>query len=151
MKKFYQTQEFRELQEKWRRKLKQSGFDDLENGDFFRAHDIRTAAWANQNDIRDFFIALDHLMTHYPEMPPFERKVMELYSRGIYVKTIVQKTRKSDKTVRNVIKRYRDLLRAIGRLHLPTDFPYLLNPQSDADSEAPNADERAPRASNKAA
>lgn len=124
----------------WKRELEKSGFDDIEDSkERLKNPDNRTIAFENRDKIRDFFLSLDALLTHYKEMPKFERQVMELYSRGIYVRTIVRTTKRSDRLVRNVIKRYKGLVMAINRLNDNADFPPSLNPQSDVGSGAMDA------------
>jgi len=139
MSQFYRTKEFHDLSKEWRARLIESGFEDLEDAqENLKSKDKRTIAYENQDEIREFFLRLDHFMYFYPEMPRFERTVMELYSQGVYIKTIVKRVRASDKKVRNVVSRYKKLILAINRLLLNTDFPHILrgsdNPQGCGDS-----------------
>jgi hypothetical protein len=115
--KFTKKQEFIKLQDEWDKKLAQEGFKDIEDrkGNLKR-HDIRTQAYQNQIRIREFFLLLDHLLTNYPDIPPFERKVLELYSQGQRLNLIVQEVHASDRHVRNVITRYKGLIAAIKRM-----------------------------------
>lgn len=138
--KFYESPAFKELEKVWREKLKQSKFPDIEDSkERLKNPDNRTIAYENQDKIRDFFLSIDSFIAHYPDMPKFERKVMELYSRGIFIRSIVKQLRSSDKHVRNVIKRYKGLIMAVNRLYAHTEFPLSLNPQSDAGSKAMDA------------
>lgn len=114
---FNSSKRFKKEDSEWRQILKDSGFEDLEDrrGNI-KQPDIRTIAWIHRDEIRDFFLKLDQFMNCYPEMPIFERRVMELYSQGEYVKDIVRVVKSSDRNVRNVIKRYRNLVLALYRL-----------------------------------
>jgi hypothetical protein len=115
--KFTKKQEFIQIQAEWDKKLKILGFEDIEDrkGNLYKP-DIRTQAYQNQDRIREFFLTLDHLMSVYPEMPPFERKVLELLSQGVRLNIIVEQTHASDRHVRNVITRYKHLIKAIQRM-----------------------------------
>ena len=116
---------------KWNQKLAAEGLFDEP-----KEYDRRTIGFENRDPIRDFFLRLDHLMTHYPEMPKFERKVMELYSQGIEVIDIIKRVRASRATVFMCIKRYKNLVIAIQRSEgAPILFPDSLRPKSNEDSK----------------
>jgi hypothetical protein len=141
--KFYQSREFKRVHDEWRERLEDSGFCDCEdkNGNT-KNHDIRTIAWKNKEIILDFFLSLDHLMTNYPEMPKFERSVMELYSNGIKIEEIIREVKSSRRTVYNCITRYKNLVLAIQRTQTSILFPLSLRPQSNSVSE--DRDEQRP-------
>lgn len=114
---FYHSPDFRALEQEWYQKLETDGFSDIEdrNG-ILKNPDIRTQSFRDQGRIRDFFLDLDTLITHYPEMPSFERKVLEMHSKGMFGTHIAKKLKTSRRTVVAVIKRYKDILKVVNRI-----------------------------------
>lgn len=76
-------------------------------------------------------------MTHYPEMPPFEREVLVLYSQGVFIKRIVKQLKCSERNVYYVIKRYKGLIKAIERMSSETiaDCPSPLEAQKEQSAQ----------------
>lgn len=135
----FHTKQFKELNEHWRQKLKESGFVDQEDkyGNI-KHHDIRTQAWENRDGILDFYLRLDQFMNFYTDMPKFERQVMELFSQGYYVTEIAKQINGSRvRLIHKVIKRYKGLMSAIQKMEsgeVRADFPHPLKPKSYGDS-----------------
>jgi hypothetical protein len=73
------------LQNLWYKKLKDTGFNDIEttNG-FLKNPDIRTINWQNREKILEFYLALDSFLNHCI-IPMQDRLIMELYSEGVFV------------------------------------------------------------------
>ena len=141
--KFHKTPDFRELERIWRRKLKQDKFQDIEDRkERLIEKNKRTIAYENQELIRDYFLDLDHFMTHFPEMPKFERQVMELYCRGIYICDIAKQTRVKRLKVFRIVRRYKDLIIAINRLYASIHYAPSMNSQSDSGSGAVDGQNR---------
>ena len=110
--KFYQTKEFKKLYEKWvtgkNSKLKKAGFFDAErpNGSL-KVKNPRTQAFQQRETIARISSAL----TAYIENPsirirPLERKILDLYSQGVYRKKIIEVTGKSYQTVWKIQKKH---------------------------------------------
>lgn len=140
----FNSKRFKNELSTWNKKLERTGFRDIEDrrGNL-KSPDRRTIAFDNREKILHFFRTLDWLMVCYPEMPRFERRVMELYSHGLFTKQIVRKVKASDKHVRNVIKRYKYLVLSIIRMMDSTDNPPSLRLISQSVSEVTaNAEDR---------
>ena len=120
MDEFYKSKEFQKLNRKWRKKLKSKGFDDIEAANKPVKQDVRT--FKNIEETQSFFIMLDHFLYCYPDMPKEERKVMELYSKGVYIKNISTAVNASYSKVQKIIYRYEQIVRAVNRFILNTDF-----------------------------
>lgn len=124
MSKFYEDPEFKVLSSKWASKLKIKGFDDIENKHgVIQGPNTRTATFSDREAILDFFLMLDALMTHYEDMPKFERQVMKLYSGGIEPSKIAKRFHKSPCVISRIIRRYRGLVIAIRKLQLNARNP----------------------------
>lgn len=125
---FYRSKEFKKLSQAWRKRLKEDGFEDIENAKNipkqFSSHD--------SEETRNTFIQLDHFLYYYPDMPRQERRVMELYSNSVMVKDIMRRISRSRSTVQRIIKRYKSLLIAINRMTLETDFALMLRGSEDS-------------------
>jgi hypothetical protein len=110
---------FKKLEAEWRLKLSAAGFEDIEDHrQNLKAPDLRTNAFEQREIIRDFFLMIDHLLVHYPDMPKDERQIIELWSEGTYAVVIAEKTQFSYRKVKSVIQRYKGLIKAINKLFL---------------------------------
>jgi len=127
----FRSKSFKKEKAKWNKKLEKSGFIDIEDArGNLKSKDNRTSNYRDRENVRYFFGILDWFMNCYQSMPKFDRRVMQMYSDGEYVKDIVKCSRSSDKHVRNVIKRYRGLVLAIIKMLGSTDNPHILKPPS---------------------
>lgn len=110
----FNSKHFRDQKKKWDNRLKTDGFKDIESSSspICAINRVKREKLKHSNTL-DFFLHLDWLLTHYADMPKFERKVMELYSDGVFINKITKQVKASDKHVRNVIKRYKHLVKAI--------------------------------------
>lgn len=120
----------KELKAKWDKILKDEGLD-------LKKKDNRTIAFKNRERIRDFFLMLDCLMTHYPEMDAFEKKVLTMYSQGMHKKQIVKELRGPRRyAIDRVIKRYTGIVLAIQKMTEVTNtFPLYVKLESLEASE----------------
>lgn len=87
MPKFYQTQKFKELEQRWREKLKKEGFEDLEynqnrNHSRLRGKNKRTIAFQNRERIRTFYLLLEEVLRK-ERLPKRDRKILELLVKGV--------------------------------------------------------------------
>lgn len=103
----------------WRKKLEESGFDDIESrfGNL-KNPDIRTQGWRNQQFILDFHLRLDRFLVFYASMPKKERKIMELFTQGKTIVFISKELRMHRVTIHKVIRRYRDIVQAIHLMEI---------------------------------
>lgn len=108
--KFYHTKEFRKLQTKWRQILEKSGFEDAEDKHGHLKQPFqRGIGFQNRDLISEFFSRLGYYLAN-TRLPKRDRKILELYAKGTWIKDICTKVRASDSTVRNTIRKYRKLL-----------------------------------------
>ncbi len=113
-KKFYETSAFKKINKEWRKRLKNDGFQDIEDAsENLEQYDRRTIAFENRDRILEFFLKLDHYLTNTKGIPKKHRQILELYSAGTYIKGpngIIEQTGLSDKQVRNIIKKYKTII-----------------------------------------
>lgn len=113
---FYQTNEFRELHVKWTHKLKESGFDDIEEDEWLVkkksvniygrcAKDIRESKDIREAKIR-YFEALSCKCHEEENFSQLDLTVMVMKSDGISIKEIAKETKIHRQTVRYIIRRY---------------------------------------------
>lgn len=104
------------LKDHWYKILKQDGFNDIEDKrQNLKQYDRRTQSFDDRQDIMDFFLRIDHYLA-VTEVSPLERKILELYTRGVYVKDIALQINRSRQTVHRIIAIYKNIVR-----HFPHD------------------------------
>lgn len=107
----FRQQKFRDLQSQWYEKLKESGFNDIENKkEKLKEYDRRTISFDNRDIIRDFFIRLDHFVTNSSNIPKLHRQILELYSDGRYLGEIAKQVRCSRSKIKLVVYHYKKLI-----------------------------------------
>ena len=106
----FKSKEFKELQTKWYKKLKDDGFNDLEDryGNLFQ-HNLRTIAWRNHDAIREFFFSLDEYL-NITIVPDRDRTVLALWSDGMYLVDITKITEIPYPTIKKIIYKYRQIV-----------------------------------------
>lgn len=108
--------EFMELKAEWDKKLKESGFHDIEDlHGRLKSHDIRTKAFIDRNAILEFFLALDTYLEQTKDLPSVERRILELYSCGIHIKQIAIKLDLGRTKIKDTIRKYRLIVLNIRR------------------------------------
>jgi hypothetical protein len=114
----FKSKAFKDEFKLWHKKLEKSGFEDIEDSYGFVSNKFnrRKSNLEDIENVRNWFLTLDSLMTHYPEMPSFDRRVMSLYSSGVRVKDIVKKVKSSKRNVMYCVSRYKHLVLAIIRM-----------------------------------
>jgi DNA-binding NarL/FixJ family response regulator len=117
MRKFWDSSQFKDLQEQWYRNLKSNGFKDCEdksgNLTSTTSQRKRTIAFENRERIQNFFRKLDSYLTNCEDLNPKHREVLELYSEGIKIKGkggIAERTGLSNSWIRAIIKRYKAII-----------------------------------------
>lgn len=97
----------KELKRQWDQILNESGFEDIEDSKGnLKSKDRRTISFDSRNIILEFHLSLSEFLETTDKLPPLHRKILELYSCGIYIKVIAQKVECSDRWVRKIIKDY---------------------------------------------
>jgi transposase-like protein len=101
----------KELQSKWENILKKEGLYLVQKNN-------RTARFEHREQIRDFFLTLDCLLSHHPSLNKFDKQVLTKYSSGISVVQITKELKVSRNRVNNVIERYKGIVIAIQNMKL---------------------------------
>lgn len=110
----YESKEFKKLQSRWYKKLKAAGFVDLEDKyENLYSPDTRTIAWRNKDAILQFFLKLDSYLTETKRLPKNHRKILKLWSSGMYQSDISKKTHIPLITVKLIIAKYKRKLLAV--------------------------------------
>ncbi len=99
------------LQLEWYTRLRNAGFRDIEDqrGNL-KNYDRRTIAFDNRDEIAQFFRRLDHFLTQSTELPTEHFKILTLYARGVFIKTIAKECGRHRCTVMDIIKRYKKMI-----------------------------------------
>lgn len=109
MAKFFQTNDFKELNEQWRKKLNESGFRDIENrlGELKQNanNSYRQADKITREARLLYFQAIAHYAEHDPKLKALEKTVMLLRSEGYSKREIAHKTNIYRLTVNYIIRR----------------------------------------------
>lgn len=108
------------LKNKWATKLESNGFDDQEDSHGnLKQPDERTAAFEDRDKIQHFFRKLDIYLNDIDnpaKIPAKDRKILELYSQGVYVKGengIAERANLHFNTVYSVIGKYQKIVLAL--------------------------------------
>lgn len=118
MSNFWESKKFKALEVQWKKKLDDSGFEDIEepNGNL-KIHNRRTIAFLNRDTISTFYYKLDSFLTNTKKLPATHRKILTLHSRGIHVKGsdgIAVQVKKAPITVYRVIRKYKQLILSLS-------------------------------------
>lgn len=110
---FWKSPSFKSLNREWRDKLIASDFKDIEdeNGNLAQK-DHRTIAFASPECTEAFYSALDEYLNTSKQITLRDRKILELFSMGVYITGsvgIVAQTGWSDRTIRYVIAKHKPL------------------------------------------
>lgn len=108
--KFYERPDFTELNRHWKKRLKKAKFPDIEDHwENLKSHDRRTQIFDDRDSVLSFFQALDEFIL-LGEMPSMHRKLLSLYSDGIYINEISARLNISERWVLKIIKKYKLLI-----------------------------------------
>lgn len=114
--KFWKTKEFQKTCSDWYMSLKELGFIDIENNQGnLKQMTTRKIPFEKAEITREFFCRLDRYLYEHTNIPLIERQILELYTQGHKIicrngNGIINKVPRSDKTIRNVIKKYKTLI-----------------------------------------
>lgn len=102
---------YRQLKAEWYKRLKESGFIDLEDrrGNLFQP-DTRTIAWQNRERILEFFIQFDYYLTHNSTLSQRDRHILTRWSEGTYLVDISKELRISLSTINKVIAHHKRIV-----------------------------------------
>lgn len=109
--KFYETKDFKLLNSKWRKKLKQKKFKDHEDQhENLKQYDRRTCLFENRDLVLDYFLRFDSYL-HLADIPPSHRQILELYTQGKKIVAIADKLKVSRQWVHTVIRKHKKLVK----------------------------------------
>lgn len=133
---------FKDLKAQWYKKLKESGFDDIEypKGGL-KQHDRRTQAFEIRAEIYDFFTKLGTFLNNRTNtINPEERRILELYCFGCRVKDISKTNGSSIYGIKKIIRHYKKMISSstdnemnvdpkqwMMRDAIPNDIPFIYN------------------------
>lgn len=108
-------QNLKELKSEWYRKLKADGFKDIERPDnslkeYNSRFARRSKAFQNHEMIREFFLKLDLYLVSHNDIKPLHRKILQMYTEGIFIIEISRRVKRSYTTTRDVIRKYKKLI-----------------------------------------
>lgn len=106
--KYWQTKQFKKLNQHWREILKADKFPEIESPSGHLKHSWdRGIAFQNREAIAQFFSDLGFMLAHDKEIPARDRAILERYAKGEWIRDIRQALNISDSTVRNTIRAYK--------------------------------------------
>lgn len=114
--------DLKQLKAEWDAKLKQDGFVDIEDSHGnLKAHNRRTIAFDFRDDIRDYFIALDHFITQHDEdlaspVPDSHLQILKLHSSGMHNREIQKFVKFGQTKIKKILRYYKTLI-----LNTPSD------------------------------
>jgi len=100
-----------ELQRKWKQRLADSGFEDIEDSKGnLKQPNQRTAGFETRDCTLEFYQLLAHYL-QTAELTRLERRILELHSKGIPANPkIALEVFRSESYVRDVIHRHRKII-----------------------------------------
>lgn len=138
----FKTKKFQKQVDHWKQVLKDTGFVDIEDDHGnLKTGEMRTNALRSPDKTLRFFLTLDHFMMCYPQMPRFEKKVMQMYSDGMHLKKIKAKTKATFWRIKSIIKMYKYLVLAIITMQDCSNNPPPLRLASNKVSEVTQNEE----------
>ena len=100
-----------DLKKLWYKRLKDSGFKDIETpSGALKSYDRRTIAFENMEVILSFHLDLETYLNSSPprmHMSDLERKVLELYGEGKYLSEIAENCDITRQWVSKIINKYK--------------------------------------------
>lgn len=111
----FKTKKFKLLQDKWMRKLKQSGFEDIETSDggIKAPTDPRTIAFAmrDKEEREAYYSMAQDFLNSYAFFDDLELNVWEMHCEGIGYKTIARKLKVTPYRVEITLTKLKKLAR----------------------------------------
>ncbi len=107
----YNSKEFKKLQISWYKKLKEEGFENLEDvNENLYYPNLRTIAWRNRDSIREFFFKLDDYLHKVKGIPRKHRNVLKKWSEGIYLVEISKELKIPLPTCKQIVGKYKKII-----------------------------------------
>jgi hypothetical protein len=107
------SKDLMDLKSIWDKKLRDSGFKDIEDSKGrLKYHDTRTKAFNDRDALLHFFLSLDSYLSHQPKLPPQHRLVLELYSSGMHLNDIAPQVNCGLTKIKEIIKYYTTIILA---------------------------------------
>lgn len=102
---------YQALKAEWDAKLKDSGFEDIEDSkERLKTPDRRLISFGNRETLLNYYLALDSYLNTKTDLPDRDRRILELHSAGIHLKQIALKTEVPYRTVKWLIAKYRNII-----------------------------------------
>lgn len=99
------------LQKIWYDKLKDDGFKDIEDSKHrLKYKDSRTQSFKDQDVIKNFFLDLDYYLSTQ-EIKPLHRKILELYTEGIFITEISKRVDRCVRQVKYIIAHHKEIIK----------------------------------------
>lgn len=126
----YDSKQFKDLDLKWKARLKESGFDDKESGDRLENRKQDSKRFRSVNQTLEFFLMLDCYLSTCQNMPRFERCVLSLYSKGFRITKIMKELKTNRINVKRVLERYRIIVKTILAMRTMSQTDVYMKPES---------------------
>lgn len=108
--KFYQTKQFKNLNDKWRQELADKGFIDQEDEqENLKEYDRRTQGFTDREQVLSFFLAIDEYLAANPDIPPKHKKILEKYSAGQRIIRIAKDIKVTRQWIHRILNKYKKL------------------------------------------
>lgn len=96
------------LQQLWQQKLKDSGFEDIEDSKGrLKQYDRRTQAFDNRDMVLEFYSRLDEFLNTCQTLDATHRRILELYSDGVHNTVIQTQIGLSRARIQQILRMYR--------------------------------------------
>ncbi len=90
MKRYFETEEFKRLDSEWKAKLKESGFEDLEDEN----ENLTEAQISTQSSYAKgaaYYEAIERIVQEYPFKRETDRVILKLHSEGMSLRKIAER------------------------------------------------------------
>lgn len=111
MSKPFNTEKFKKLNESWQTKLKENGFEDIEDSKGrLKQYDRRTQAWENRDSVEEYYNLLGDYLNKMDDLQRLDRKILESHLDGLKYETIAFEVYRSVAHVKNTIHKHRKII-----------------------------------------
>lgn len=103
----FSTKSFKKLKSEWYSKLKENGFNDLEDskGNLTKK-ETRTIAWKNREMIRDFYLNVGKYLNSEADISSRDRLILYLWTNGRYQSDISNILGVSHHIIQKVVRKH---------------------------------------------
>lgn len=99
--KYFETEEFKKLNRQWRKKLKASGFKDIELSDDELVRYSFHLTEAYRSGTFDYYLKCAEFLLTHKFKTQFEKKIWELHTDGLSIRRIVEALKTDKDVIRN--------------------------------------------------